>query len=262
MSKSLLSYVEAGSGDTLVLIHGFCEDKTLWKDFSDVLSADYRVVCIDLPGFGDSEVCDGYPSTEVYAQSVHDLVVELKLAPFVVIGHSLGGYVTLAFAQLFPELLRGFGLFHSTVFADAADRRATREKAIEFVTNHGSGAYVATLIPKLFTEPNKIRFADRIAGLIEKGSAAPAQGIIDATVSMRDRKDRSQLLKDVKVPVLFIAGKEDTTVPLAQSEQQAVFSKNVRSYFLEDCAHMGMVEQPEQSLEAIQDFVEECYLKA
>lgn len=260
MNSNLLEYQEDGNGEVVVFIHGFCEDKTLWNSFSKALSADYRVICIDLPGFGGSEIYEGFPSTEGYAKEVHHLLIHLKIDYCVVIGHSLGGYVTLAFAEQYPHLLKGFCLFHSTAFADTDDKITNRNKTIDFVEQQGTETFVKALMPKLFTENNRKIFANEIQLLITRASTILPQAIIDATIAMRDRKDRIAILKNSSFPILFIAGIDDTTVPVAVSKQQSDLPSKPHSCYLLNTAHMGMIEQKEQTISELSNFLKVCFL--
>src|SRR6185437_15275426 len=109
--NSLLSYHDEGKGTALVLVHGFCESKEVWKDFSSVLSSKFRVVTPDLPGFGDSKPDTTVTSIDDYADKLYSFLKQLGIDKCILIGHSLGGYVTLAFAELYEHMLLGMGMF-------------------------------------------------------------------------------------------------------------------------------------------------------
>lgn len=253
-----LSYTDMGKGPVLILIHGFCESKKIWEKFQHELSLDYRVICIDLPGFGASPLLVEKTSMEYYADAIYETLPDLGTGKFVMAGHSLGGYVMLAFAEKYPELIKGLALFHSSALADKDDRKANRNKTIEFIRKHGSRAFAPTLIPTLFTEASKIRFRVIVETLTEVAAQTSEASIIAASEAMRDRPDRTIVLKNTTRPVLFIIGKEDMAIPLETSLQQCHIPSQSLAYFLADAAHMGMFEKEQETLEIMRDFVDLC----
>ncbi len=145
-----IAYSTQGKGPAIVLLHGFCEDSTIWSDFQSALAdAGFQVVCIDLPGFGGSEPIP-HASIEQYAEAVEAVVGTLELSRFVLTGHSMGGYTALAFAEKHPERLAGLGLFHSHPYADSESKKEARRKNIQFIENHGHIMFVKQLMPMLF----------------------------------------------------------------------------------------------------------------
>src|SRR5581483_8639197 len=131
-----IRYSDEGKGRAIVLLHGFPENLGIWQEFSAALSKSFRVICIDLPGLGESE-CIGYVHTmDLMAKCVQSVMHELNLRRYVVVGHSMGGYVALAVAELFPENLRGLCLFHSAAFPDSDEKKLDRDKASEVAKKH------------------------------------------------------------------------------------------------------------------------------
>jgi pimeloyl-ACP methyl ester carboxylesterase len=254
-SPAALSYTEKGSGLPVVLIHGFCESKEVWKDFQEILSSKFRVICPDLPGFGQSPLKKKEITIEYMADKVHDLLKELGIEKSVVIGHSLGGYVTLAYAEKYESSLLGIGLFHSTAFPDSPEKKKNRMKTIEFVEKHGSEVFADSFIPSLFFEPNKEKLKDTISWLKQIAGATPAEGIIAASKAMRERKNRTEVLKNIKVPVLFIIGEEDGAVPLDASLEQASMPDKSVKHILSETGHMGMFEKKDDSLKIVEEFL-------
>lgn len=252
---SLLHYTDTGSGMPVILIHGFCESNAFWKDFAGHLSPRFRVIAIDLPGFGESPLKKKDITIEYMADRVHDVVKHLNIDQCVMIGHSLGGYVTLAFAEKYEDKLKGIGLFHSTVFADSPEKRKNRNKTAEFVEKHGSAVFAESFVPSLFYEPNLEKFKDTVTWLKTIAASTPAEGIIAATKAMRDRKGRTEVLKNIKVPVLFIIGEEDKAVPLDASLEMASFPSKSVKHILADTGHMGMFEKKEETLKIVEDFL-------
>jgi pimeloyl-ACP methyl ester carboxylesterase len=257
-----LKFSDIGKGPSLILLHGFCESRLIWKDFAKNLSLNYRVICIDLPGFGESMLDqDEDVTVEYYAHKVYDTLQELRLGKFIMAGHSLGGYITLAFAEKYPDLLKGFILFHSSAFADNDERKAGRNKTIEFIRKNGSKSFGLILVPPLFTVHNQEAMKDTVEMLTSIASTTPAASIIAASEAMRDRKDRTDVLKNTDHPVLFIIGKEDTAVPLEINLRQCHLPARSFACFLSGTAHMGMFEKPRETLDTIKGFIDICQKK-
>jgi pimeloyl-ACP methyl ester carboxylesterase len=189
------------------------------------------------------------------ADKVHDTLLHLNIDKCAMIGHSLGGYVTLAFAEKYEANLKGIGLFHSSAFPDSPEKRKNRNKTAEFVERNGSEAFSQSFVPSLFYEPNLERFKDTVSWLKTIAANTPSESIIAATKAMRDRKNRIDVLKKIKVPVLFIIGEEDKAVPLDASLEQAAFPAKAVKHILSDTAHMGMFEKKEETLKIVEDFL-------
>lgn len=250
-----LHYKESGQGFPVVLIHGFCESKELWTDFQSKLSENFRVICPDLPGFGESPLRKKDVTVEYMAEKVNDLLVHLQIGQCVMIGHSLGGYVTLAFAEKYERKLKGMGLFHSTAFPDSAEKRKARNKTIEFIEKHGTEAFATSFVPPLFYPPNRERLNDTVQWLIGIVSSTSKESIVATIKAMRERKSRIDVLKEIKAPVLFIIGEEDTSVQLEASLEQASVPAKAVKHILSQTGHMGMFEKKEETLKILEDFL-------
>lgn len=257
-----LSYNDTGSGYPVVLIHGFCESKEIWKDFQETLSERYRVIVPDLPGHGASPLKKKDITIEYMAEKINDLLVHLEITDCVMIGHSLGGYVSLAFAEKYGSKLKGLGMFHSTAYPDSPEKRKSRNKTIEFIEKHGTEAFAGSFVAPLFYAPNRDSMKTTIDWLINTVSSTPKESIIATIKAMRERKGRINVLKEIKAPVLFIIGEEDTAVPLEASlEQASVPAKSVKQ-ILSETGHMGMFEKREETLKIVEDFLMVLDLKS
>lgn len=253
-----IAYDTEGRGVAVVLLHGFCEDSRVWEDFKpDLVEEKLRVITIDLPGFGQSAVWPGVSIADM-AEAVGAVLEELKLDKVVLIGHSMGGYVGLAFAEKYPEKLIGLGLFHSHPYEDSEEKKEGREKGVGFVQRQGHVLYVKQLIPALFAPD----FVKSNAFLIEKltfrASIYDVKGIIAALKAMKNRPDRSKTLAELKCPVLFIIGKKDTAVPADQSLEQTHLPALASIHILEKVGHMGMFEAAKQTKLFVRKFVSFC----
>ncbi len=250
-----ISYTDQGKGPVLVLIHGFCESGELWEDFGKELSKDFRVLVPDLPGFGKSDLMDSNISMEYFADKICQWLILLDVEKCTMIGHSLGGYITLAFAEKYESMLSAIGMFHSTAFEDSPKRKDSRNKTIDFIEKHGVALFAQSFVTPLFYYPNRKNLHKEIDKVIRIASESSFAGVIETTKAMRDRKERIEVLKSISVPVLFIIGKEDTTIPLEKSLEQAALPAHHVIHVLPDTAHMGMVEKKEETIKMVRDFV-------
>jgi pimeloyl-ACP methyl ester carboxylesterase len=245
-------YQEKGKGFPVLLLHGFCETHEIWKQVIDPLAAEFRVIAIDLPGFGKSAPLTPPHSIDDAADAVLRLITDdLHLEECVVLGHSLGGYVVLAMVEKMPGLFRAFGLVHSTAYADTEERKVSRNKVIEFVHQHGVETFVRSFIPALFYNQNN----PHIGWTVALASGTPLQTLISYTAAMRDRPDRTQTLTDFVEPVLLLAGQEDTVIPVATMHEQAQLVKSPSLSLLNGVGHMGMLENEKDTGNAILVFL-------
>ncbi|PSR11481.1 MAG: alpha/beta hydrolase [Bacteroidetes bacterium] len=253
-----VAYQVEGKGFPVVLLHGFCEDSRVWEDFKqDLLEENFRVVTVDLPGFGRSAPV-AHPSIRYYAEAVLAVLTERKLEEMVVIGHSMGGYTALALAELAPKRLRGLGLFHSQPYADAPDKKDARQKQIKFIEQQGHQHYVKQLIPKLFALPFSQSNPFDLDKLIHRAARFSPAGIIGGLQAMTNRPDRSEVLKTMACPVLFIVGAEDEAVPPAASRDQLALPAVASIHILPKVAHMGMLEATRATQLIVRQFVVFC----
>jgi pimeloyl-ACP methyl ester carboxylesterase len=247
------TYSIEGKGPALLLLHGFCEDGSMWDSFKQVFLENYTVICPDLPGFGRSEAFDEI-SMEIMASSVNEMLKSENIENCIFVGHSMGGYVAMAFAELFPEKLAGLCLFHSHPFADTEDKKENRRKTIEFMKRWGSEPFVSELIPKLFLKDFAQKNPDLVSSMISKAEKFPQKGIIAATNAMIERTDRSNLIKSLECPILFIIGEFDEAIPAAFSMAQQKLNTDAISYTL-NVAHMGMFEAEAETQEILMEFL-------
>ncbi len=250
-----IHYQDTGYGPCLLLLHGFCEDLSIWNDLAGAL-AGFRVVCIDLPGFGQTALTE-QANIEAMAEDVKRVVEQLKIDSFVLLGHSMGGYVSLAYAERYASDLRGLGLIHSFAQSDSAAKKESRNKGIQFVEKHGSVAFATSLLNTLF--PKNYRYPATIQQLIKKAGDIPPASIIHSLEAMRDRPDRSAVLQTTGCPVLFVIGALDEVVPLGASLEATHEPTVADIHILEEVAHMAMFEAPASLLSIVQQFVQYCY---
>jgi len=247
-----------GDGPVCVLLHGFAEDGHIWDQQVAELSKKFTCLVIDLPGTGDSAPAfDKHRDLSV--NSAADIVLEIiqqeKLEKVTLLGHSMGGYVTLAFAEKYPATLKGFGLIHSTAFADNEEKVQTRKKSVAFMRDHGTKLFLEQLYPNLYGEQFKKHHYDEIEKQIKASEIYQAEVLIQYYEMMIKRPDRTNILRTAQIPVLFIIGAEDKTVNLADSLAQCHLPLESHILILEKAGHMGMKEEVEKTNTAIRDFL-------
>lgn len=207
-----IDYTATGKGTAVVVLHGFLENQTMWQYLAPVLATKYRVITIDLLGHGNTD-CLGYVHTmEDQADMVHHVLHELKIRKSVLIGHSMGGYVALAFAELYPDNVKGLVLLNSTSRADSDERKLNRDRAIAAVKQNYT-AFVRMSIANLFSEDNREKLAETIENVKLEALKTPLQGIVAALEGMKIRNDREVLLHFGPYPIALILGKKDGVLP-------------------------------------------------
>ena len=248
----MLYYNKKGEGNTIVLLHGFCENSTCFKQQVFFLQQYFCVITLDLPGVGNSTSTDK-TSIETMADEVFQILEKEKIASCVMLGHSMGGYVTLAFAKKYPQLLKGFGLMHSTAFADSDERKIKRDQAIRVIEEKGPDFYVENFIPPLFSSS----FHDQklIDEMINEGKRTSSKGLTEAIKAMKSRPDSISFLQQTDLPVLFIVGKNDVIIPEKDIFYQASLCKRAEIIYLQKSAHMGFIEEEEKCSAAIFNFM-------
>lgn len=246
---------EQGAGNTILLVHGFPMTSAIWDNFSPHLASTFRVVTLDLPGFGKSPLLPSPFSLEDVANAVLEKIESLRIARLVAIGHSLGGYVTLAMVARKPELFAGFGLIHSTAKADSEEKKKARNKTIEFIKTNGATAFTRNYITPLFANGNH----PDVPFVREMNIRAETEALIGYTEAMRDRADHTSLFKTFPRPVLFIAGAEDPGIPPDDVRAQAALASQASLHVLEKQAHMSLIEDVPTTSSLVYDFALRCY---
>lgn len=259
--NSAVAYRVTGTGQTVVLLHGFGEDGTVWQPQIDFLKTHFRLIVPDIPGSGQSVFIKD-ANIETYAEIVK-LILDAEVQKFslqgaeevTLIGHSMGGYVTLAFAEKYPQYLNSFGLFHSTAFADSEEKKEARLKSIEFIKASGAYAFLKTSMPGLFTKAFAAKYPEKISALIDEGKNFREAALIQYYEAMIGRPDRTTVLQNFDKPILFIIGEHDTAIPLQYSLQQCYLPSQSHVNILDQSAHMGMWEEKEKVNQILFNFL-------
>ncbi|MBX3101198.1 MAG: alpha/beta hydrolase [Bacteroidetes bacterium] len=247
-------YRVQGSGPDLVLLHGFMESHEVFTHLLPPLAAHYRVTVADLPGHGGTGISPAYASLAAWGEWLHHLMETLGLEQPVVVGHSLGGYVALAYAHRHPQQLGGLGLWHSTAYADSDERRLSRDKGIAFVRQHGVSPFAEGLLPHLFPGNGQ----QHLPKVLPIAIRTSPEGVTTALKAMKDRPNHSSLLRKITCPVLFLHGWQDGIIPAEDILEQARMPKRSLLAGMRQVAHMGMYEAPEDCQKALQAFMQYC----
>lgn len=255
-------YRTIGEGPVVILLHGVPFDGNLWSYQFDAFP-DYKLIIPDLPGSGDSEMIDDM-SMEGMADCVKDIIVHETASLFfksgephsvIVIGHSMGGYIALALAEKHPELLNGFGFFHSTSYADSEERKEKRKKTIELLQQKGTLEFVRNSLPGLFSPASRQQKPELIEEQISIASKFSADALIAYQTAMMQRKDRREVLISSAVPILFVFGKHDQVVPLKDGMEQSSLPNNSIVHILENSGHAGMKEEMAKSNQILKEYL-------
>lgn len=242
----------------VLLIHGFCEDHRIWDGLVPQLSESHTVILVDLPGFGQSACFEEQPQVEDYAKAIGQQLQERNISEFIIIGHSLGGYIGLELLAHFSAQVKGLMLFHSSAYADTPEKKENRTKTALFLAENGTDKWLLGLFDGLFSPKHKELYQQEKQLLLERAKNFPVQGVVQATLAMRDRRDHAGLLRKTSIPIGFAIGKEDQAVPLEVSLSQLAAPKNTQAFIWEDVGHLGLIEAPKLVEIAILQFVSYC----
>jgi len=253
-----VGYTIEGAGNAIVLLHGFIESRTIWNNFALRLAKEFTVLTIDLPGHGESEVVSEIHSMTLMAEVVKTVMVESGISSALVVGHSMGGYVALEFAHLFPESMTGLVLFHSQAAPDSDETKENRRRTIDIVRKN-RGGFIRQFIPDLFDQRFVGSYSEAIGKLVDEAGKMSQEGIIAALSGMRDRIGGLEFLMTTQLPVLFIIGKHDSRIPYNQVLAQAVIPSHSEVLLLDKVGHMGYIEAPDITLQAIRHFSMRCF---
>ena len=250
-----LFYTANGQGQILVLLHGFCETHEIWNKIAPLLARDMKVITPDLPGFGRSSLSSSHITIDSVAEDVAVWLKGITAEKVFMMGHSLGGYITLAVAEKYPERLKAFGLLNSTAFSDDDAKKENRTKTIEFLEKNGKDIFLDSFIPGLFSDARSSEGKALVKEAREIAGKTTLAAMIAYTQAMRNRPSRIHLLQKKNLPVFFVAGKKDEVIPEQKSKEQMQVIQNGQSFFLEKTAHMSMMENPEELARLIKYFV-------
>lgn len=252
-----LRYRDKGKGNTVVLLHGYLESIETFANFANDLSRLARVITVDLPGHGMSNLKVKSCSIEEMADAIDALAVHLKLKKINIIGHSMGGYVALAYADKYVHKLESFCLFHSSPNADTEEKKENRKREIDLILEGKKELICKSSIPNTFSNKNLKKFAHEIERITKIACETPDHGIVAALAAMMNRPDRNHVLKALDMPKVSMIGKEDNFIPMKLAGEIAK-ANNLTPFVLQTSGHMGFIEQRQECLREIFRIIYEC----
>jgi pimeloyl-ACP methyl ester carboxylesterase len=237
---------------TLVFLHGFCENSSLFQNQVAYFKQEFNILTIDLPGFGKSNTINNITINKM-ADEVKIVIDYLKIKQCYLFGHSMGGYVSLAFAKKYKHLLAALGLLHSTAAKDSFERLTKRKQLIVFIQKNSPTLFYKTFFPALFF--NKEDNKNAIQDLIKNAEKSNPSGVIEAIKAMMMREENYSVLETINIPVFFAIGKHDQIIIDKDMFEQAALCKTAEVCYLQNSNHMGMIEESNKLNKAIEQFV-------
>ncbi|MCP5098413.1 MAG: alpha/beta fold hydrolase [Chloroflexi bacterium] len=253
-----MAFVDSCDKLTLLLIHGFPLNSTMWSPQIDELEGYVRVIAPDLRGHGNTDAVDGPYQMSQLADDCADLLGHLGVAtPFVVCGLSMGGYVALEFYRRYPEYVAGLVLTATRAGADSDEGKANRDKAVAGIQENGVDGLIDGMLPKLVTKETAVSDPDTLSFIRQIMEKTTDVGAIGALQGMRDRSDSTDLLSEISVPTLIIHGKDDQLIPISEAEVMHKAIKNSKLVVLENAGHLPNLENVDEFNDVMIDFLEE-----
>jgi pimeloyl-ACP methyl ester carboxylesterase len=250
-----ISFSDEGNGPVIVLLHGYLESSEVWNGFAEKLSSEFRVISIDLPGHGLSDVYNETHTMEFMATAVKEVLANLHIAKACLVGHSLGGYVTLAFLELFPDNLSGYCLFHSHPFSDTSAALEKRQREIEIVKTGKKNLMYPENVIKMFASSNLEKYSEAVQRSKDIASLIPGEGIIAVLNGMMVRPSRLSVMEEGRFPCLWILGRMDNYIPCDVIQTKVNLPSNASVVVLGNSGHLGFIEEEELSVKIVNDFM-------
>lgn len=243
--KNNLNFQSKGQGKPIVLLHGYLENALIWDAFVDALVVDYQVICIDLPGHGGSEVYDKVHTMEFMAEKVKEVLDELNVESAFFAGHSMGGYVVLALAELFPKKVNDFILINSSTLADDESTKELRSRMME-IADRNFELMIKFILTDLFIDAH--RFQNEKKNLLEMALSTSVEGAKAALAGMRLRKDRNFMLDEFSGKIGIVNGEFDAIIDVASFEKAVPKGKNIKMLTVKS-RHYAFIEAFEEVLQ-------------
>ncbi|WP_029037554.1 alpha/beta fold hydrolase [Salinimicrobium xinjiangense] len=241
-----IHYSVVGEGDATVLLHGFLESSEIWEEFLPQFSKYGKVITIDLPGHGRSGCIEKVHSMELMAGAVHEVLKTLGVKKANFIGHSMGGYVSLAFLEEHPEMMKDLMLLNSTSQADSEEKKEIRDRSVELVQKN-KRAYISMAINNLLSPNNTERFSEEIEELKKRAMKFPTKGISAALKGMKIRTNRTDVLSSFSGNKIIVAGREDPLVNLKDLSNLA--NRSGCTFITFSGGHLSYIENKRKFIE-------------
>lgn len=251
-----IQYSSKGTGNPVVFLHGFLENLSMWNRIIPQLSIKYQIITVDLLGHGGTGNLGYIHTMQMQAEIVVCILNKLKISKCIIIGHSMGGYVALTIAELYPQYLKGLCLMNSTALPDTLEKKMNRDRGIKAV-KYNPEMFVRMAIPNLFSEENKTIYSNEIEEITNEALKISQQGIIAVMEGMKIRKDQTKLYKSLDFPIQMIIGKQDPALNYKSLISQ---TKNTKVEVIEfPDGHMSHVENKDALKKTLQIFIDRCF---
>ena len=239
---------------TVVLLHGFLESKKIWESYTKEITKKHNVIAIDLLGHAMTECLSYVHSMEEMAEQVRFVLKQHDIRKAILVGHSMGGYVALAFTEKYPDHIKGLCLFNSSAFADSEAKKLDRDRAIRVVKKYHE-RFISEAIPNLFVATNTPQLRGALQRTLRIALQTPKQGIIAALEGMKIRDNREIVLKFAPCPVFYVIGKQDKLLPYEQLIEQCQYHEQGTYYLSEEGGHLCFFEDAYPCLTALMNWI-------
>ncbi|MDR0661278.1 MAG: alpha/beta hydrolase [Prevotellaceae bacterium] len=250
---------DQGEGCVIVLLHGYLEILEIWEPFAILLAKHYRIISLDLPGHGLSGWNGGIHTMEFMADTIKGVLDKLQIKECLMVGRSMGGYVTLAFAKKYNDMLKGICLFHSTPNPDTEEKKINRDREIELIREDKLGLIAAQAIPNIFASGNLKKYKETIEEIKVNVEFADKDGIIACLQGMKEREDMNDFLLHYSKPILLVLGKNDNLIGWDVAESLIDKFKNAEVLVLENSGHVGFIEEQEAAEKGLLAFATKVF---
>jgi pimeloyl-ACP methyl ester carboxylesterase len=254
-----IAYYKEGKGEVVVLLHGYPMDKNIWLDLIPVLSSSHQVIAIDIPGLGNSNALS-INAIHTIADQIHDLLQHERVGKAVFVGHSMGGYIALAYSDLYRKMIKGLSLVHSTLKADSEEKKIMRLKVIDLIKNGGTKVFLRELFPSLFAADRRNVFKSEWEALYNHHKTTSPTSLIALYEAIMHRKNYAESTWN-EFPMQWIIGEKDQLLDPKDLIAQALQSDKSFVSLYPDCGHMSMIENKAQFENDILEFTNYCYAK-
>lgn len=255
MEKPITHYYRVGESHskTVVFLHGFMEDSSVWQLLAETLKDCCQVLCLDLLGHGKTPAIAPIHTMEQMADALHEVLVFEQIEHCTLVGHSMGGYVALAFAERYPKAVEGIVLMNSHPFPDSEEKKVNRDRVLKVIEKEKE-LFVRTAVTNLFASENREKFKPALEKLIQIALNTPNEGIKAASMGMKSRPDRTEVFKHLKAKKLLVAGKADSLIPYTMLEELATKAGAVCE--LLSGGHLSFVEDDFATKRILREFVQ------
>lgn len=241
----------------LVLIHGYLESDKIWESFIPRLQVSVPVKAYNIPGHGEKKAIQGDDLMQKWADDLHKEISNAGYEKIVLVGHSMGGYLAGEYALKYPETLAGICFFHSVPFADSGVKIAARRASVIRIEQEGTKELIREHAPKIYANANTSKFAEQIEKAVSEADKMSKEAVIASLKAMMYRKDPSEKISELKIPVLFLHGKQDNFIADAVIDKFNLPEKG-EIFELHNSGHAAFNEEPEKAAKKLSEFTEKC----